>query len=83
MTAQRAANAPAAPVFLDDEALRRLTGFSHKVRQVEQLRRMGIPFWVNGRGAPVVACSAVQGGKPAPEAAKPLTDLTPFVLRRA
>lgn len=52
-------------LFLDADELRTLTGFSHKARQVEQLRRMGVPFYVNARGAPVVACSVVQGGSKA------------------
>ena len=69
-----------ADLFLDDDALRQLTGFAHKARQVEQLRRMGIPFWVNGRGAPVVACSAVQGGKQA-DAPPPKQAWVPRVLR--
>jgi len=49
----------AEPLFLDDDALRKLTGFAHKGKQVAQLRKMGIPFWVNGRGQAVVASSAV------------------------
>lgn len=28
-------------LFLDDDALRKLTGFAHKARQVAQLRKMG------------------------------------------
>jgi hypothetical protein len=71
-----------ADVFLDDAALRKLTGFAHKARQVEQLRRMGVPFWVNGRGQAVVACSAVQGSKPA-EVDTPKQAWVPRVLRRA
>ena len=51
--------------FLDDAALRKLTGCAQKTRQVEQLRRMGVPFWINARGQPVVACSALEGAKKA------------------
>lgn len=71
------------PLFLDEDQLRKLTGFAHKARQVAQLRKMGVPFYINGRGAPVVACSVVQGLKPAPEALAPKTTWVPRVLRRA
>jgi hypothetical protein len=47
-----------ADLFLDDDALRKLTGCAQKAKQVAQLRRMGIPFWINARGQAVVACSA-------------------------
>ena len=67
-------------MFLDAPALRQLTGFAHKARQVEQLRVMGVPFWVNRAGRPVVACSAVEGGKPA--AAKPAAGWAPAALGR-
>lgn len=71
-------------LFLTADQLRTLTGCAHKAKQVAQLRRMGIPFWVNARGAPVVACSAVQGATSAPAAAeKPARGWTPRVLTRA
>jgi hypothetical protein len=69
-----------ADLFLDHDALRRLTGYAQKRRQVEQLRKMGVPFWVNGRGAPVVACSALQGSKPTDTPA-PRPAWVPRVLR--
>jgi hypothetical protein len=47
-----------ASLFLDDDALRQLTGCAQKAKQVAQLRRMGIPFWVNARGQAVVATAA-------------------------
>lgn len=68
--------------FLTDEDIRRLTGFAHKAKQVTQLRRMGVPFFVNASGQPVVACSAVQGGAKAAEAKVP-QPWVPRVLRRA
>lgn len=69
-------------LFLDDDALRKLTGCAQKSRQVAQLRKMGVPFYVNARGQAVVACSVVQGGakSAAPEKAAPWV---PRVLRRA
>ncbi|GGX99025.1 DUF4224 domain-containing protein [Massilia dura] len=52
--------------FLTPEALERLTGWRRKSKQIEQLRRMGLPFWINGIGAPVVTIAAVEGRKEAP-----------------
>ena len=51
----------AATVFLNPDELALLTGFHRKGRQVEQLRRMGIAFYVNGCGRPVVARAAIEG----------------------
>ncbi|MBI5918664.1 MAG: DUF4224 domain-containing protein [Nitrosomonadales bacterium] len=48
--------------FLSDDDVRTLTGFAHKSRQIGQLRRMGIPFFVNGCGRAVVPASAIEGG---------------------
>jgi hypothetical protein len=48
-------------VFLNPDELALLTGFHRKGRQVEQLRRMGIVFYVNGCGRPVVARTAIEG----------------------
>ncbi|HEX8011918.1 MAG TPA: DUF4224 domain-containing protein [Casimicrobiaceae bacterium] len=53
--------AGAAAVFLNPDELALLTGFHRKGRQVEQLRRMGIAFYVNGCGRPVVARAAIEG----------------------
>lgn len=47
--------------FLSPDELRTLTGRARKALQVEQLRRMGLPFWVNAAGRPVVARAAVEG----------------------
>ena len=48
-------------MFLNPDELALLTGFRRKGRQVEQLRRMGIAFFVNGCGRPVVARAAIEG----------------------
>ena len=50
-------------LFLSPDDLKALTGFATKAKQVEQLRRMGIPFFVNGQGRPVVTVAAIQGEK--------------------
>jgi Domain of unknown function (DUF4224) len=52
----------ASTMFLNPDELALLTGFRRKGRQVEQLRRMGILFYVNGCGRPVVARTAIEGG---------------------
>lgn len=49
-------------MFLTPDDLALLTGRRQKRRQIEQLRTMGIPFYVNAAGSPVVVKSAVQGG---------------------
>jgi hypothetical protein len=51
----------ATAMFLNPDELALLTGFRRKGRQVEQLRRMGIAFHVNGCGRPVVTRSAIEG----------------------
>ena len=57
--------------FLDSEELSTLTGRKLKSYQIEALRRMGIPFFVNALGRPVVARSAIDGGnKAAPKLPK-------------
>ncbi|MHB1666467.1 DUF4224 domain-containing protein [Thiomonas sp.] len=47
--------------FLTEEELVFLTARKRKTAQLESLRRMGVPFFVNGAGRPVVARSAVDG----------------------
>jgi hypothetical protein len=48
---------------LDEVAI--LTGRRIKSKQVEQLRLMGIAFWVNAIGRPVVTVAALEGRKEA------------------
>ena len=50
-------------IFLSHEDLRELTGYTVRAKQIEQLRRMGIAFFVNGCGRPVVTFSAIEGRK--------------------
>jgi hypothetical protein len=54
-------------MFLNDDELARLTGRRQKKRQIAQLRAMGLPFFINAAGAPVVARSAVEGAAPRPD----------------
>jgi hypothetical protein len=51
--------------FLPAEELAALTGRKTKSKQIEALRTMRIPFWVNAIGRPVVTVAAVEGRKEA------------------
>jgi hypothetical protein len=64
-------------VFLTRQELETLTGFSRKASQIVQLRRMGIPFFVNGSGHPIVTRAAVEGQR---EHSHPMT-WSPTVLQ--
>jgi hypothetical protein len=50
-------------MFLEATEIRFLTGRGHKNKQIEQLRRMGIPFYINAAGWPIVAKAAIEGGR--------------------
>jgi hypothetical protein len=50
-------------MFLTEDEVSVLTGRKVKKLQVEQLRRMGIPFYVNAVGRPVVVRSVLEGRK--------------------
>lgn len=52
--------------FLTTEAVIKLTGRRRKSKQIEALRAMNLPFWVNAIGEPVVTIAAVEGRKEAP-----------------
>jgi len=50
-------------MFLTEDEIGMLTGRKVKKLQVEQLRSMGIPFYVNAVGRPVVVRSILEGRK--------------------
>jgi hypothetical protein len=50
-------------MFLNQDELVALTGRRIKSKQIEALRRMGLPFWVNAVGKPVVSVAAIEGRK--------------------
>ncbi len=50
-------------VFLDEDEMRWLTGRSQKAKQIAQLRRMGIAFYVNAAGLPIVLRAALESGR--------------------
>jgi hypothetical protein len=49
-------------LFLTRDEMAVLTGRKMKGKQVQALRKMGIPFFINAVGQPVVARSAIEGG---------------------
>jgi len=53
-------------LFLNAAELVALTGRKLKTKQIEALRKMGITFWVNACGKPVVPRVATEGGKQPP-----------------
>lgn len=67
-------------IFVDDEDMVKLTGFRSRSRQIQQLRSMGVPFRINGAGNPMVAVSAIEGGRSATTPA-PAQRIIPNVLR--
>jgi hypothetical protein len=52
--------------FLNRDEMKDLTGRSYVRLQIAALTKMGIPFFVNDVGRPVVARSAVEGRAAAP-----------------
>jgi hypothetical protein len=48
-------------IFLEPEEVRILTGRTHKAKQIAQLRKMGIPFFLNAAGHPIVSRAAIEG----------------------
>ena len=50
-------------MFLTADEVRELTGYAIKAKQIAQLRRMGIAFFINGGGRPIITVSAIEGRK--------------------
>jgi hypothetical protein len=48
-------------MFLTEDDLVVLTGRPQKSKQIEQLRKMGVPFYVNAVGKPIVARATIEG----------------------
>lgn len=47
--------------FLTDEELYRLTGYRHPKKQAEHCRKVGIPFFPNVRGRPIISRDVING----------------------
>lgn len=60
-----------AEMFLTKVEIATLTGRKYKRLQIEQLRKMGIPFWINAANAPVVARATIDGNREKVEPPKP------------
>lgn len=58
-------------MFLEKDELARLTGRKTKSKQIAALRSMGIPFFVNACGHPIVTRVAVEGRPSAEKAPEP------------
>jgi hypothetical protein len=62
--------------FLTKEEVATLTGVKFKSRQIIQLRTMGLPFWINALGHPIIPRSAIDGrpsaAPPTPKPVKPV-----------
>lgn len=47
--------------FLTREEVKTLTGFSYPTKQAKQCREMGIPFYTNRRGYPMILRDVLTG----------------------
>jgi hypothetical protein len=56
--------------FLDSNEIIELTGRKIKSKQIEALRRLGLPFFVNACGKPVVSRTAIDGRREAAQQPK-------------
>lgn len=54
-------------MFLSSQDITELTGRKTKSKQIEALLRMGLPFWVNTIGKPVVTSTALEGCREQPQ----------------
>jgi hypothetical protein len=77
-SAEQSAERPG--TFLEPIEIKKLTGRSHVKLQIAALQQMGVPFFVNGIGRPVVARSAIEGRAGA-AAAPPKKAWVPRVLK--
>lgn len=59
-------------MFLTSDELAELTGRKIKSKQIEALRRMGLPFHVNAVGKPVVSVAAIEGHRQVMAQPKPV-----------
>lgn len=71
----------ASNTFLSEEDLRALTGRKQPRRQVEALRTMAVPFYVNAIGHPVVARSTIEGRPGSAAEHKPIKGWSPNALK--
>ena len=53
--------------FLSSTDICDLTGRKTKSKQIEMLRKMGLPFFINAAGKPIVPATAIEGKKTSAE----------------
>jgi hypothetical protein len=53
--------------FLEPNEICELTGRKMKSKQIDALRRAGLPFFVNATGHPIVARATIEGRTAAPQ----------------
>jgi hypothetical protein len=53
-------------MFLSSDDVAELTGRKIKSKQIDALKKMGLPFWINAAGKPVVSTAAIEGRKEPP-----------------
>jgi len=70
-------------LFVSQDDLKTLTGFAHAKLQIQQLRAMGIPFFINGAGRAIVTVAAVEGRRPIAEKQSKNIEWEPAVLKVA
>lgn len=54
-------------MFLTPDEVSQLTGRGQKSLQIEALAQMGIPYYVNASGRPVVPSAAITGNETVPK----------------
>lgn len=69
-------------MFLTPEELATLTGRKRAAGQIAQLKLMGLPFFVNAAGRPIITRAAVEGSAAMAQYQQPVT-WTPKPLRKA
>lgn len=66
--------------FLNDEELYRLTGYRQPKKQAEHCRKVGIPFFPNARGKPIISRDIINGSSAKAKSDKPAWQ--PAVLKQ-
>lgn len=67
--------------FLTKEEIAELTGRKYIRLQIEALRKMGLPFFINAIGRPVVARSVIEGRREKAEPTPKKKEWVPDVLK--
>lgn len=58
-------------IFLTPDEIKILTGRTRKQYQIEQLRKMRIPFYLNAAGWPIIAKAVIEGSQESVDSDKP------------